>query len=368
MSDATDRTFTKLPGVLALSRGFVITDAELFSEVDGEYEMHPVKVVRHGIRGTQNVNKEGEADSATTRETSIRPVSNIQQTDSAKLDPRADALVVRFSYRPLPLDGEQRIATAPDKKQAEEEVAALRESIERFIDRAKDSEGLLEVGRRIARNIVNGRWLWRNRTVANGVEIRVYRNTDASAPRIGNMDPEAVVDATTVPLNRFDDYLDAEQTLGRIIADNLAGKRADTLIVEARLTFGMQGAVEVFPSQNYIEKKPTGFARPLYRLGTPEPGDPGRDIQVMGNAAIRDQKIGNALRTFDTWYPDFETWGKPIAVEPNGANLEAQKQFREKKTSSFKLFTKLNQVSPDSPEGMFSLGCLLRGGVYSEGA
>lgn len=368
MSDTTNRTFKKLPGVLSLSRGFVITDAELFNEIDGDYEMHPVKVIRHGIRGTQNVNKEVDPESATTRESSVRPVSNIQQTDSAKLDPQADALVARFSYRPLPFDGEQRMATAPDKKQSEEEVTELRESIERFIERSKDSEGLAEVGRRVARNIVNGRWLWRNRTVAAGAEIRVYRNTNTEAPRLADMEPEVVVDATTVPLNHFDGYSDEETRLGAIIADNFAGKRADTLIVEARLTFGMRGAIEVFPSQNYIENKPTGFARPLYRLGIPEKADPGRDVQVMGNAALRDQKIGNALRTFDTWYADFETWGKPIAIEPNGANLEAQKQFRERKTSAFKLFTRFNEVSPDSAEGMFMLGCLIRGGVYSEGA
>lgn len=365
----SDKTFRKLPGVLAFSRGILVTDAELFNEIDGEYERDPVKVIRHGIRGTQNINKGNEGEGSTTADTKERKIANVQQTDSAKLDPRADALIARFAFRPLPLDGEQRYSVAPGKNDSDDEIAAMRESIENFIDRAKGSDGLLEVSRRLARNIVNGRWLWRNRAIARGIEVRVYRHDGIQAPRLEAMEPIAVVDALAVPLNHFNDYLEAERDLGEIIALNLAGEAADTLIVEARLTFGMQGAIEVFPSQNYIEGKPKGFARPLYRLGQPDKGDPGRDVRVMGNAAMRDQKVANALRTIDTWYPGYNDWGRPIAVEPNGANLEAQNFFRPINSthSSFKLFTRLNKVDPDSEEGMFCIASLLRGGVYSGG-
>ena len=61
MSSATDMVFKKLPGVLSFQRGLVISDAELFNEIEGEYEAHPVYVIRHGIRGTQNVNKKERA-------------------------------------------------------------------------------------------------------------------------------------------------------------------------------------------------------------------------------------------------------------------------------------------------------------------
>ena len=367
-STVSDTTFKKLPGVLAFSRGILVTDAELFNEIDGEYEHHPVKVIRHGFRGTQNINKEGEGQGANTANNSDRKIANPQQTDSAKLDPRADALVARFSFRPLPLDGEQRYSVAPGRTDSDEEIAAMRKSIDHFIERAKGSAGLIEVSRRLARNVVNGRWLWRNRTIARGVEVRIYRHDGAQAPRLEAMKPIAVVDALAVPLNHFDDYQEAERDLGEIIALNLAGEALDTLIVEARLTFGMRGAIEVFPSQNYIDGKLKGFARPLYRLGGPDEDDTGKDVRVMGNAAIRDQKVANALRTIDTWYPDYEAWGRPIAVEPNGASLEAQHFFRpiNSADSSFKLFTRLNKVSPDSEEGMFCIASLLRGGVYSE--
>lgn len=369
VSIVSDKIFRKLPGVLAFSRGALVTDAEFFNEIEGEYEFYPVKVIRHGIRGTQNINKEGEGEGATTGDTQERKITNIQQTDSAKLDPRADAMIARFSFRPLPLDGDQRYSLAPGKTDGktdtDEDMTAIRDSITDFINRSKESAGLVEVSRRLARNIVNGRWLWRNRTIARGVEVRVYRHSEIQAPRLDEMQPVAVVDALSVPLNHFNDYLGEEKTIGDVIASNLAGASADTLIVEARLTFGVRGAIEVFPSQNYIEDKPKGFARPLYRLGTPDKGNPGRDVRVMGNAAMRDQKVANALRTIDTWYPDYEVWGRPIAVEPNGASLEAQNFFRQGKNSSFKLFTRLNKTDPDDERGMFCIACLFRGGVYS---
>ena len=51
----SELTFKKLPGVLAFQRGVVISDALFFNVQEGSQT--PVMVVRHGIRGTQNVNK-----------------------------------------------------------------------------------------------------------------------------------------------------------------------------------------------------------------------------------------------------------------------------------------------------------------------
>ena len=103
MATTTVPVLKKLPGVLAFQRGLVISDAELFNEINGEYESHPVNVVRHGIRGTQNINKDGSDDTAVSGNTKQRSVSNVQQTDSAKLDSQSDALVARFSIRFLVL-------------------------------------------------------------------------------------------------------------------------------------------------------------------------------------------------------------------------------------------------------------------------
>lgn len=350
--------FKKLPGVLSFQRGIVISDALFYNEIAGHYEQHPLPVIRHGIRGTQNINKGGDSDAGATAATAKRQeVSNIQTTDTAKLSPEADALIVRFSLRFLDFQ-HALFACAPGAKDSDEEVAALRDSIAGFIDRAKAADGVVEIGRRYARNIANGRWLWRNRLVARKITVTVSRDAEKLTD----------FDALAIPLNRFEDYSEGERKVAEVIAEGLRGDSSATLNVAARLEFGARGAFEVFASQNYIEDKPKGFARSLYCLGTPEKADKTCGIRVMGQAALRDQKISNALRTIDTWYPDYEAFGRPIPVEPNGANLEAQRFFRNgKKASAFDLVKRLNELDPASPDGLFVTASLIRGGVFSEG-
>jgi CRISPR-associated protein Csy3 len=354
----TDTVFKKLPGVLSFQRGIVISDAPFYNEIGGQFEQYLVYVIRHGIRGTQNTNKSGNGETAVAAEAKRQEISNIQTTDSAKLAPDADALIVRFSLRFLDFS-KALFACAPGAKDTEAEIAALRQSIDGFIDRAKTSDGILEVARRYARNIANARWLWRNRLIARTVTVTV--NHDGKHL--------ATIDALRVPLGRFDDYLEDEKNVAHVIVEGLRGDVTATLDILARVEFGGKGAIEVFPSQNYIEDKhkPRGFARSLYCLGAPERADKTTGIRRMGHAALRDQKISNALRTIDTWYPDFPTFGRPIPVEPNGANLEAQTFFRDaKKISAFDMVKRLNQLDPSSPDGMFAIASLIRGGVFSE--
>lgn len=355
----TTSVFKRLPGVLSFQRGIVISDALFYNEIEGHYEHHPLPVVRHGIRGTQNINKGGDSDDGTIANTGKRQeVSNIQTTDTAKLSPEADALIIRFSLRFLNL-GNALFACAPGAKDSDTEVAALRDSIFRFIDRAKAADGIVEIGRRYARNIANGRWLWRNRLIARKIIVSVSRNEEKLAD----------FDALNIPLNHFDNPSVDEQKVANVIAEGMRGDSSAILNIVARLEFGAKGAFEVFASQNYIDSqdKPRGFARSLYCFGIPDKANKADAIRSMGQAALRDQKVSNALRTIDTWYPDYESFGRPIPVEPNGANLEAQRFFRNgKKVSAFDLVKQLNLLEPTSPEGLFVTASLIRGGVFSD--
>lgn len=337
----------KLPGVLAFRRRHVQTDALFFNEINGGFEENPLYVVRHGIRGTQNVAGDTEK---------VREVSNIQQTDSAKSDRAADAVVVTFGIRMLNLAEGIEACVATDDALANQLLSSHSE----FVERAKKSRGIEEVANRYARNIANGRWLWRNRTIAAGIEITV---SPADEP-----DQEFVFDALAVPMNQFSDYSDDEKAIGAMLAAGMRGESLAGINVRARLTFGIDGVVEVHPSENYIENKPKGFARSLYRVGQADRvrRDQPVEFRRMGQAALRDQKVYNAIRTIDTWYPDFDSIGVPIAVEPMGASLSHQKFFRPKKYTSFDLFKRLNDIDPDSPDGMYCIAALDRAGVYSE--
>ncbi len=354
-------TFKKLPGVLSFQRCMFPTDALFYNEYDKK-ERSILPVIRHGIRGTQNINKaqSAKANDATAGSAKREEVANVQRTDSAKLDTGARALLVQFDLRFLDLS-KGLFACAPGKEDSLEMIQQFKEVLFEFIDKAKNGQGIVEVARRYARNIANGRFLWRNRTIAESVDVEVE---DLQTPEESRF--SVSFKALDVPLNHFDDYGDAEKKLAEVIVDGLKGNRQVVLRVVARVNFGMDGPLEVFPSQNYLENKPKGFARSLYYVGDMPVAREAHVIEQLGQAALRDQKIGNALRTIDTWYPGYESYGLPIAIEPNGANLDAQQFFRNsRQASGFRLMEKIAEVDPDTPNGMFLLACLVRGGVFS---
>ncbi|WGO99627.1 type I-F CRISPR-associated protein Csy3 [Saccharophagus degradans] len=350
-------TFKKLPSVSAFKRTNVISDAAMFNLVDG-VKAEPVLVVRHGIMGTQNVLKSGDGKGESSHTVESDEVRNPQTTDSAKLSSTATGLCVEFTFALLDLSHSLH-SIAAGKKDDASLISDYRDSVLGFLARAKDSEGLIEVANRTARNILNGRWLWRNRLIAQSVNVEV------------KCDGKAMVaaEALDLPLDHFDNYTDQELRLGEELALQMKGESQKSLKIIATVMTRGEGAIEVYPSQNYLESKERGFSRSLYVHHAPGAtrNQPEHSPKIMGYAAIRDQKIGNALRTIDTWYPSEKTNPKPIPVEPMGANLEEQRFFRQKKSSSFELLKTLNELDPNSADGMFVIACLIRGGVYSVG-
>lgn len=346
------QTFANAPSLFAFQRSMIVSAGAFFNEMPENGALTPLYVVRHGIRGTQNFSDGGDS----AKNLSERDVPNPQQTETAVLDHRAEALVVKFGLRMVDLASAlHSCSSIKDRSFA----GLVRESVVNFVARAKTSDGLIEVSNRIARNIANGSFLWRNRVLAKSITIAAkFKEADG--------DRALTFDALSVPLSAYGEYSEDERALGKIIADGLRGNRDASIEVAARVDFGVRGAVEVYPSQAYIEEKPKGFARPLYKL-TFEPTRPnGTDHQtVMGQAALRDQKISNRLRTFDTWYDAFDVIGKPLPVEPNGASLDLMNFFRSGQTSAFSMFARLNQIDPNSPDGMYCIGSMIRGGVYS---
>lgn len=364
---STFENFKKLPGSLSLQRGTLISDAAFYHlHADGKEEA--LHVMYHGIRGTQNV--AGNKDKGAASGNSVaREVSNIQMTESAKLLPDAK-LLVKWNLRFIDLD-HILFASASKAGADKQDEKAFRASFKDFIEKAKNSEGIQEVARRYVRNIINGRWLWRNRSVAEHILIKVSEIIEQDQSQTTkNYKLIAEFNALDYCLKSFDDVSENENKIANILVKGMQGDVNSGLHIEAIVDFGM-GGVEVFPSQNYLEEKPKGFSRSLYQLNPIRPERQAKDNQFLGQAAIRDQKIGNALRTIDTWYDKFlENDSKPIPVEPNGASLDAQDFFRvdkKKKDSAFDILKEIRSLDPNSDKGMFLIACLIRGGVYSEG-
>ncbi len=360
------KVLKKLPGVLSFQRCLMVSDG-LFYNLFNDGTTSPLMVVRHGIRGTQNINKFGEKKTAAAGTVKREEVSNIQTTDTAKLDPQAQKLRVVFGVRFIDLDA-ALFSCAPGKTDTQDDLQLFREQLETFLEEAKKSTGLQELALRYARNIANGRFLWRNRVMAESVRVQVSLQGigQGTGQGTGQSSENVEFDALSIPLTTFEEYSEHEQLLAQSILQGLQGKHKAALQVVADVDLGIQGGVEVFPSQNYLENKSKGFARPLYCVGN-APVQQDRDsTQERGQAALRDQKISNALRTIDTWYPEFAEHGLPLPVEPNGASLDAQRFFRNnKETSGFQYLLRVGSMEPDTEEGMFLLACIIRGGVFS---
>lgn len=341
-----------IPSIFSVQRGMIISDAEMFNIIPcghDETKKTPVQVIRHGILGTQNVSGKD------------KDVKNTQRTESAKTDPNATGISVEFSMSTITLDN--AVFACNNNK--------FRDAVNGFTMRFKDSEELREVCNRYARNVLNGRWLWRNRIMGQKITVSVACG-----------DESVESDATARPHAEFGDYTDAEKRLGSLLMGSLT-VAPQRFKVAATIDFGMAGCFEVFPSQNYVSDKPKGFARSLYKLNRlsradlirimskDDPDTYSGDIIDMGNAAIRDQKVGNAIRTIDTWYETGKE-ATPIPVEPKGANIETNEVKREKKNSLFDMILDVDDINPAKAgepldhEAMFILGNLVRGFVWGE--
>lgn len=91
--------------------------------------------------------------------------------------------------------------------------------------------------------------------------------------------------------------------------------------------------------------------------------------QVNGIAAMHSQKIGNALRTIDTWYPGAEELG-PIAVEPYGSVTSRGTAYRQpkEKLDFYNLLDgwMLKDNLPAVEQQHYVMATLVRGGVFGE--
>ena len=345
----------KLPGMLSFQRCCLITDGLFYNAYNNNSEIDPVFVFRQGIRGTKNTRNVNEEKKRTSNESP----ANIQMTDKAMLSRDANALRVLFQLRTIDVNT-ALFAVAPDEKDTIADIVDFKAALKGFLQWAKSSNALDTLACRYVRNIANGRFLWRNRTVAHSITVTVTSQDGL----------DVTFNALETPFNSFNDVSDAERAAAKVLSDGWKGMGNHALHVSAVVDYGVKGHVEVFPSQEYVAGKPLGLARILYCVGGVPKDAHGFystfGFGVRGQAALRDQKIGNALRTIDTWYPAYGERGIPIPVEPNGANLDAQEFFRKKGgASGFKLMERVGELDPSTPEGLFLLACIIRGGVFS---
>lgn len=330
--------------VLAFERKLDPSDAVFHAgRWDDRAQSHawpPVVIREKSVRGTiSNRLKAKDQDPAKLDAAIENP--NLQTVDVAALPAEADTLKVQFTLRVLGGAG------TPSACNSAAYQAKLLATVQGYVQQ----HGFGELARRYAANLANGRFLWRNRAGAEQVDVTVEQMQGGQADKTWSFD---ALSLNTRSLDAIQNEAAGLEALGQVIAAGLAGSHHVLLRVTA---FVRQGAgQEVFPSQELIlDKEKAGKSKTLYH--------------VDGVAAIHSQKIGNALRTIDTWYEGAADLG-PIAVEPYGSVTTQGKAYRQPK-QKLDFYTLLDnwllkdQVPPVEQQH-FVMAVLIRGGVFGD--
>ncbi|MEQ8269724.1 type I-F CRISPR-associated protein Csy3 [Algiphilus sp.] len=334
----------KTASVLAFERKLDPSDALFYSGNWPEREdvpaWQPVPLREKSVRGTiSNRLKTKDQDPAKLDAAIENP--NLQTVDVATLPADADTLKVQFTMRVLSGVGEPSACNGAD----------YRDKLIATVNGYVQQHGLGELARRYAANLANGRFLWRNRIGAEQVEVHVAHLKDGQADTVWRFQAlEHRLRTLDAPEGEAADLA----ALSALIESGLTGNAHVLLQVTAFVRMG--AGQEVYPSQELILDRGRGDkSKTLY--------------DVDGVAGIHSQKLGNAIRTIDTWYPGAEELG-PIAVEPYGSVTTQGKAYRQPKEKQdfYTLLDRwlLKDETPSVPSQHFVMAVLVRGGVFGE--
>ncbi|MES2880462.1 MAG: type I-F CRISPR-associated protein Csy3 [Pseudomonadota bacterium] len=340
----TSTTPLKTASVLAFERKLDPSDALFFAgswaDRAASQKWPAVSVREKSVRGTiSNRLKTKDQDPAKLDAAIENP--NLQTVDVAALPADADTLKVSFTLRVLGGAGTPSACNNADYQRK------LLDTVKGYVD----ANGFTELARRYAYNLANGRFLWRNRLGAEAVDVQVAQLVDGQPAQTW------AFDALALSLRHFDAPSEAAIALAQLsalIAEGLTSRRHVLLQVTAFVRIG--AGQEVFPSQELIlDKAKTTKSKTLYH--------------VSGIAGMHSQKLGNALRSIDTWYPEAAENG-PIAVEPYGSVTTQGKAYRQPKPKDdfYTLFDNwlIKDQVPALDQQHFVMATLIRGGVFGD--
>lgn len=336
----------KTASVLAFERKLDPSDA-LFSagrwdDKTNKDKWQSIGLTEKSVRGTiSNRLKTKDQDPAKLDASIQSP--NLQRVDVAMLPNDADTLRVRFTLKILGGAGNPSACNNSDYQQL------LKNTVQEYVD----NNGFSALAERYAYNIANARFLWRNRMGAEQIVVQVNHLVN------GAVQSHWEFEGFDFSLRNFEQPNNAQadfKALTRVIDEGLSGKTFSLLeiIVYARMGDGQ----EVYPSQELILDKGDKKGQKSKTL-----------YQVNKVAGMHSQKIGNALRTIDTWYDDMDGIG-PIAIEPYGSVTSQGKAYRQpkQKIDFYNLLDNwvLKGKTPDEGNQHYVMATLIRGGVFGE--
>lgn len=331
----------KTASVLAFERNFDLSDGIFWQKKSQKVEeeesaLLPIKITEKSVRGTiSNRLKKAIMNDPVKLDAEVEK-ANLQKVDVAMLNPNYDTLVIDWNCKVLPFTGQPNVCNDNLYQ------ARVLEVVNAYLD----EHGTKTLAKRYALNILNGRWLWRNRVGVSRLKITVFYEEEGEEKTL------MVDDAKTLPLNDFTLENEQVNTLATLIEKGLS-RSEDFVMFSIRAEAFVGSGQEVYPSQELILDTGNQKSKVLY--------------EVEGHAAMHSQKIGNALRTIDDWYEDAEF---PVAVEPYAAVTTLGTAFRQPKQKQdfYSLFDRwiLKDEAPELEQQHYIMAVLIRGGVFGE--
>ncbi|BEN90834.1 CRISPR-associated protein Csy3 [Serratia marcescens] len=321
----------KTASVLAFERKLANSDAIMLAGEWGTESWQPIVIKEKAVRGTISNRLKNAITSDPAKLDAEIQKPNLQTVDVAALPQDADTLKVAFTLRVL---GNLAVPSVCNDQDYQNALQAV---IEGYI--AEHGFGTLAA--RYAENLANGRFLWRNRVGAEKIAVRVT----------GSKTWE--FNAHDYSLREFSQPKGALGELAAEIERGLVGESFALFNVEAFVRLG--NGQEIFPSQELVLDSNSKKSKLLY--------------QVDGVAAMHSQKVGNALRTIDTWHSQADSLGA-IAVEPYGSVTSRGIACRQPK-EKMDFYTLLDrwvikEEKPSVEQQHYVMAVLIRGGVFGE--
>jgi len=330
-------TTLTMPSVLAFDRKLEPSDALMHSgnwdDISEVKAWQPIALFERHNRAVKSNFKQEILNDEVELQKQIAE-ANLAWGDDAALRHENDTLKVSFTLRVVSGLNQPSVCNKVDFEKA------YSEKIGTYVQ-----ANIEQLANRYAYNIANGRFLWRNRVGAQELKIVVENPTFSKA---------LTFDAYDYPLkNTSSENTDLMQ-LAQLIKSGFESDKAVLITINAYAKLG-EGQ-RVWPSQEMILVK-SEKSRHLFSLN--------------GIAAMHCEKIGNALRTIDDWYPKFTETQSPIAIEAYGSVTQRGVAYRSTRNDFKSLLLKwLNSEDENGIEEddkHFVVAMLIRGGVFGEG-
>lgn len=331
MSKEKKETVKTIPSVLAFSATIVPSYGLMYGTTWGnrkkEEFVTPLKLQEKTVRGVISNRDPKDKDICN---------ANPKTVDSCSLNVGQDTLLVKYTVKLIPNFLKPECCNDLD----------FQSQLTQIVDDYRKTGVCEDLARRYATNILNGRTLWRN-SIADEIEVEI--STNISKEKI-------IANAYDLNKKNFDKSNPALEALTKMISDFLSGEiKSKYLMLDVNIYAKIGNGQDVYPSQEFVSTN----------------GNKGKFLYSVNEiAALHSQKIGNAIRTIDTWYPEHESLDVgPIAVEAYGSVTTISKAFRDLKSKKhfYTLFDKFSlgeEIEPE--EKLYVMAMLVRGGVFGK--